>query len=402
VRIRGRVRYLGKYGSPESKEAYRRALAELEVAPVAVTFPSPSDRPRVNLTIVEICAAYIDFAERYYVKNGQPTAYIGHVHRAVRILNDLYGHTRAVDFGPLALRAIQEHMLQHPPLHPQTKQSCTPYCRKTINYTLASIKRLMRWAVSHELVPATVDHALATVPGLKRGRCDARESPPVGPVSEAVIEATLPYVSPIVASMIRLQRATGMRPGELIQLRPMDLDRSGKVWRYVPASHKTEHRDRQRVVFLGPRAQRVLLPYLLRPADAYCFSPAESEEKRHGEMRERRRTKVQPSQQHRRKRRPQRGPTLRYSVGSYRRAITKGTTRANRQIQQEAAREGIEPQLVPDWSPGQLRHSAATEIRQRFNLEAAQVILGHAKADVTQVYAERDFALAAAVMEKIG
>ena len=35
------------------------------------------------------------------------------------------------------------------------------------------------------------------------------------------------------------------------------------------------------------------------------------------------------------------------------------------------------------WSPNRLRHSAATAIRQRFGLEAAQVPLGHASADVT-------------------
>ena len=54
------------------------------------------------------------------------------------------------------------------------------------------------------------------------------------------------------------------------------------------------------------------------------------------------------------------------------------------------------------WSPNQLRHAAGTEVRRLFGLEAAQVILGHAKADVTQVYAERDQALAAEVMRKIG
>ena len=42
------------------------------------------------------------------------------------------------------------------------------------------------------------------------------------------------------------------------------------------------------------------------------------------------------------------------------------------------------------------------EIRRQFGLEAAQVALGHARADVTQVYAERDMALAAEVMRKIG
>jgi site-specific recombinase XerC len=75
---------------------------------------------------------------------------------------------------------------------------------------------------------------------------------------------------------------------------------------------------------------------------------------------------------------------------------------ANRRIEEEAAHEGIEPRRLPAWHPNQLRHSAATEIRRRFGLEAAQTVLGHAKADVTQVYAERDYARAAGVMEQIG
>jgi len=54
------------------------------------------------------------------------------------------------------------------------------------------------------------------------------------------------------------------------------------------------------------------------------------------------------------------------------------------------------------WHPNQLRHAAATEIRRQFGLEAAQVTLGHAAADITQVYAERDFAKARAVMEVVG
>ncbi len=53
-------------------------------------------------------------------------------------------------------------------------------------------------------------------------------------------------------------------------------------------------------------------------------------------------------------------------------------------------------------SPNQLRHSFATKVRREHGLEAAQVLLGHAMADVTQVYAERDTEKAAAVALKIG
>jgi site-specific recombinase XerC len=58
--------------------------------------------------------------------------------------------------------------------------------------------------------------------------------------------------------------------------------------------------------------------------------------------------------------------------------------------------------LLPHWHPNQLRHSAATKIRRQFGLEAAQVILGHSKADVTQIYAERDAAKAIEIVKQIG
>ena len=57
---------------------------------------------------------------------------------------------------------------------------------------------------------------------------------------------------------------------------------------------------------------------------------------------------------------------------------------------------------LPRWSPNRLRHTAATEIRKRFGLEAAQVTLGHSQADVTQIYAEKNLTLAVEVARKIG
>jgi hypothetical protein len=41
-------------------------------------------------------------------------------------------------------------------------------------------------------------------------------------------------------------------------------------------------------------------------------------------------------------------------------------------------------------------------VRRAYGLEAAQVLLGHARADVTQVYAERDGRLAFRVAREIG
>jgi integrase len=102
------------------------------------------------------------------------------------------------------------------------------------------------------MVQPGVYQALAAVEGLKKGRTSARETQPVKPVEDVVVEATLPHLPSVVADMVRFQRLTGCRPGEVCHLRPMDLDRSREVWAFTPASHKTEHHEHSRIIFVGP------------------------------------------------------------------------------------------------------------------------------------------------------
>jgi integrase len=54
------------------------------------------------------------------------------------------------------------------------------------------------------------------------------------------------------------------------------------------------------------------------------------------------------------------------------------------------------------WHPHQLRHSAATEIRKRFGIEAAQHVLGHATLNVTEIYAEKNSEAARQIAAAIG
>ena len=373
VQVKGDRHYLGKYGSDESRERYQRFIAELVSSRVADRRLNPSE-PLGGLTVVELAIAYWDFAQDYYVKDGKPTDHLYTVRVALRVLRELYGRSPASEFGPLALAAVQQNLVD------------AGKARGYINSLCGTICRVFKWAASQELVPVTTHQALTTVPGLKKGRTTARETKPVTPVAEEVVDATLPHLRPIVADMVRLQRLTGARPGEICLIRPCDVERSNEVWTYRPHSHKTEHHEHHRTIFIGPKAQAILRPYLLRPAESYCFVPQESMKQFRADQRARRRTKVQPSQQNRKKSTSKRSPGERYMRSSYYRAILRACERAG----------------VPKWHPNQLRHSAGTEIRREFGLEAAQVALGHARADVTQVYAERNRELALQVMKKIG
>jgi integrase len=274
---------------------------------------------------------------------------------------------------------------------------------------------MFRWAVSEELVSESTHAALATVAGLQRGRSPAREREPVKPVPDAFVDAVLPFVLSPVRAMIELQRLTGMRPGEAVVMRGIDLDTSGEVWLYRPGSdqgpngqHKTAHHGRQRVVALGPLAKEVIRPFLTLDTQAFLFSSRRGVEQMRIDMRARRKTAVQPSQQNRHKRKPQRQPGVRYTVMSYGRAIGRGCELADLAARQKAIDDGMDRQeaeahiFVPHWHPNRLRHSHASEVRRRFGLEAAQCVLGHSQANVTQIYAERDLGLAAQVAKKMG
>ncbi|MBL8829597.1 MAG: site-specific integrase [Planctomycetaceae bacterium] len=386
VQHRGKRFYLGVHGSERSHEKYRQFVAELmarpNIAPVVELVV-----PQVSVTIVELTAAYREWAKTYYRKNGEPTGHLQRVWAATAALAKLYGRLSAQEFGPLKLQAMQQSLI------------ASGLSRTYINSLVGDIRRLFPWASANELLPVAVYQSLTTVNGLKQGRSAAVETAPVGPVDDAVVEATLPHLSPVVADMIRLQRLTGMRPCEVCLLRPIDIDRTGQVWAYCPSRHKTEHRGKERRVPLGPKAHALLAPYMLREAGAFCFSPIDSERQRAEARRQSRQTPLTPSQRARRgKSNRKRPPCERYDVASYRRAIARAVARANR------ARAEATPKLdpLPEWHPNQLRHSAATAIRRQFGLEAAQVTLGHSSADITQIYAERNYGLAEEVASKIG
>jgi integrase len=189
--------------------------------------------------------------------------------------------------------------------------------------------------------------------------------------------------------MAELQLHTGMRPIEVRFMRPADIDRTGPVWVYRPTYGKMSYAEVDRDVLIGPRAQSILSPWLERAdPEAFLFSPANNRAERFAAWRAARKSKVQPSQLARRKAPADLVKRVRdqFTSDGYAAVVRRACLRAD----------------IPPWHPNQLRHTFGTEVRRKYGLEAAQVILGHARADVTQMYAERDRALAARVAAEIG
>jgi integrase len=403
VTLNGRDIYLGRYGSPQSRAEFDRLLAEW----FANGRRLPDTGVGSDLTVNELASAYLDHADSYYVKNGKPTVEPGNIRLAIRPLRQLYGHKLAREFGPVALKAVRVAMVEG------------DICRSEVNRRIGRIVRAFKWAVSEELVPPSVHQALQTVPGLRRGRADVRESEPVKPVPDAFVDAIKPHVSRQVWAMVELQRLTGMRPGEVCSMRTIDIETSGRSWIYTPERHKTEHHGRERRIYLGPVAQRIIRPWLRAELGAYLFSPAEAMAERRTEMRDRRKTPVQPSQRNRAKPRPEKQPGDVYTVESYRRAIAYACDRAfphpelsgltpkqwaeiTSERRAECQAELQSWRSAHRWHPHRLRHSAATRLRREFGLDVARAVLGHSSPVVTEMYAELDGAKAAEAMERVG
>jgi integrase len=154
------------------------------------------------------------------------------------------------------------------------------------------------------------------------------------------------------------------------------------VWVFRPRISKSQHHaNRDRVVFIGPRAQQVLRPWIRGEPDEFLFGPRQNRESK---LKDRPAPRPPtPSEKRRRKRRIFRD---RYTRNAYLLAIRRACTRA-----------GVSP-----WSPNRLRHLCATRIRAKYGIEMTRVILGHADPAISLVYAERDLDTACRIMGEVG
>lgn len=401
VTISGRDVYLGFWNSAASRAEYNRIIAEWTAQ--GGTLPL---NPTSDFTITELLAAFEQYAKGYYRgPDGAPTTEAANFRPVMRRLKKLYGRTAAASFGPLGLKAVRQSMIGE------------RLSRRTVNHAVNRIRRIFKWAVENELVRPTVLQALQAVAGLRYGRSEAVETDPIHPVPDEFVDAVLPYVAPQVAAMIALQRVTGIRSGEVVIMRGADINTAGKVWVYTPTTHRTAWKGHHRQVYLGPKAQRIVKPFLKADLSAFIFSPADADAQRCGQrfgvISADRKTPVYPSElrarAQRRSARQRRtgGRRLRdrYRPDTYYQAVVYGIEAANRARVAEAKASGIDAdkvELVPHWHPHQLRHNAATNLRREHGIEVARIILGHRSAAITEVYAEVDHARAIEVMSRIG
>jgi integrase len=415
VTIDARDVYLGPHGTAASRREYDRVISEW----LARGRRRAVEDEKADLRIVELVAAFWKHAQGYY--SADHPGELGSFKVLLKLLKRLYGDTLIAEFGPQQLKALRHAMIK------------ADWARKYINRQVVRLRQVFKWGVSERMVSGDVLFELKSVPGLKTGRTEARESEPVKPVADHLVEGALEFLSPTVRAMVRLQLVTGMRPGEMCAMRTGNIDTTGELWLYQPAKHKTQHHGHQRLIFLGPKAKAILGPLLRPDLQLPIFSPAESEAW-HRERRAGERTTPEScgnAAGTNRRRRPGRKPGKRFKVDAYRRAIEYACDRAfpppeelgRIRVAGRRGKDDLRWETVKDhrtrlgeekwaallawrqahrWHPHQLRHNAGTALRKRYGLEGAQVILGHKSLAVTEIYAEKNIAEAQRIMSEVG
>jgi len=392
IYVNRKIVYLqGAYNSAESWADYDKRCRELA---------GLRDTPDVfHLAVDHIVEKFMAHARVYYRKHGKETSEVNCHQQAFRPLLQLYADLRARDFGPQELKAVRELMIEW------------GLVRKSINRHVGRIRRAFEWAYEEGMIPVETATGLQLVKALKPGRTLAKDNPKVVGVSQEAIDAVKPFVTRQVWAMIQVQLHSAMRPGEVCRMRRCDIKMVGKKWEYTPPVHKTEHHDVIRVVALGAKAQAIIREYLKPDLTAPLFDPREARAefvaKKYRKGAKASRRKTAPDH---------------YTLAGYECSIRRACEKAfgmpdhlrkidpklDRVQQADLKQQAQAWRKMYCWHPHQLRHTAATRIREKFDamgldgLAMAAAAMGHQQETTAETYARRQTAKAHLAMEHAG
>ena len=182
---------------------------------------------------------------------------------------------------------------------------------------------------------------------------DAPASKKVEPIPHYHLWRIYAKLSRTWRAIFTLQLFTGCRVENALRMRFAEVDTSQKPWVFRPEQHKNRHRGDTLEILLGPKARAAIKPFL---------------KKAEGKL----------------------------SLWRTKRDIMHQTYRT-------AFRRACEAARVPNYTPRQMRHTAASFLVNEGIPEATiGAVLGHKAATITQRYAKVSDATKAKIVERYG
>lgn len=355
VKIDGKFVYLGKWDGekkpPLAVQAKYQEAIRIKLYPEESFAKSLVSAGKV-LTVTEAVVMFLeDIESRRGVKAAKD-----HKHSLMQVV-EMFGVTFAKDFGALRLEAVRDELVR------------LGRTRSGINVAVNRIRTCFSWLASREIIPGETLAKQRALVALRKGQTEAPESKPKATVEPELAEQTAGKAHPVLAAMIRVQLATGMRPGELCAMTPGQIDtKDPECWFYRPEKFKTAHLDKNRSIPLGPQVQGILAPLLENKGpNVAIFSPKEAIALQN---QQKRLAAKSPSPISRAKDELVKPPRAFYDTQSYGRAIARL----------------CDAHGLPRWSPSCLRATRAQFVFEAEGLEATKHLLGHSDTEVTKKF----------------
>jgi integrase len=299
-------------------------------------------RPR---TVADAVEQWLKNCRKYYRRPDRTlTGEAAACQSALKYLVKLYGNMEPGDLRPAHLEAYQGQLIE------------AGVARSTINGYSNRCRRWCKWLVRRDLAPPAVAAGWATVPNLRIGRTEARETTARVPVLTPDLEATVRCLANPYRDLVRVLWLSGARPAELCSMKAEDIDRTDTPWVYRPTRHKTE-RTAERVIQFGPGARQIL---------------AESPDG--------------------------------FLEGGLVFGLADNTLISTRMLREAVAAACLSAGIEV-WTPYQLRHAALERVEEDYGRTGSMAVAGHAAAGSTDHYVRMQTInqrRAAAIVEKIG
>lgn len=367
VRIAGKDVYLGVYGSAEAARAYADlldVLARGQQPDKKRRTGQRADRSDLSaVTVAVVVARWFAEESPRYPANGRETKQFEFT---VPPLLRLYSTLPANEFDCDKLERVQLAMASGSWLNEKERARCKArgkplgWSRGVVNRRVVRIRTIFRWAERKRLVPPGTFAHLCTLPGLAPTDARVRHTTQSKSATMQEVNAICKYLSPVGRAMLLTQWWTGMRSGEVRLMRENEVDRTGEVWVYTPATHKMQRKGQSRAILIGGRAQAALRWWLLAAEPgAYVFPPSKTYAGKQGC----------------------------YSDTAYARLIARAAEVAG----------------VAGFHPYRCRHAAKNRITSSMGLDAARTILGQRSLGTTNQYGDAlDLRTAMEVARKLG
>lgn len=319
---------------------------------------------------------YISTLFRQYLEKRLPrlhTADQHHVKTVMGLVAEKYGLTKVEDFDSVAYRCAQVLVAQHG--ERQKRPWSFAYCNKLMKY----LRAVFRWGVGRKLFISANLMEIEAVEPIGQGdeQYDLGETTPRADVPDWVLKKTLPYLTPMLADMVKLIRGACLRPCELCRMRVQDLMESERGVVEIHG-HKTARFGIRRFAAFTPSEMAILRRRSVgKGADEHIFSPRDAVQEAWDSYKKSCRTEDLA-------RYPEEYTT--HALGCLlRRCLDRARAAGER---------------FPYWTLYQLRHASVTENSRLFGVETASYIAGHKCIKTTAIYDHKALSLAIMAAEE--